>query len=705
MSWVKKAVLDLRIGTKLAIASGLSLLLVVAMLASQVIGDRVSSAAVAQAGAEQSIAKTAVGARATLRDLSIGVRDMRLAHTLNDIQKVLEFFSARQRVAFGHIDSLFKLLPEGESRATAQRMKTLADKYVEDAMEIVAKKGEMLLIEAQRPANGALTAEQSTQISGLLDAVTEIARTRTDPSFIEIEKLANVIVNAAQKKADEQEAIAKGASELSTRVSLILGLLVAVMLIGSVVFSQAMIAKPMRALSGGMRQLAEGDFDVVLPGLGRKDEIGDVAAAVETFKVKSAERATAEAEAKAELDRQAMAEKAERDRLAADERAERERLDAEEKAERDRVAAAEREAATARIMSEFDAAVGGIVKAAMEGDFSQRVSLDGKQGVIRNLAEGMNAMCENIDIVLDDVSDMLASLAEGDLTRRITADYRGAYGTLKENANVTATRLSETVSSIKLAAAEVASAASEISMSTTDLSQRTEEQAAGLEETSASLEEVSATIKKNADNAQHANALTREAGSVADRGGAVVANAVGAMSRIEESSRRIADIIGVIDEIARQTNLLALNAAVEAARAGEAGRGFAVVASEVRSLAQRSSQAAKDIKDLITSSSGQVREGVDLVNRAGKSLAEIVGSIKSVADIVAEIAVASAEQATAIEQVNKALSQMDEATQQVEENAATAKTLEEQSGAMDQQVNFFRIDDGASRAPAIRRAA
>jgi methyl-accepting chemotaxis protein len=180
------------------------------------------------------------------------------------------------------------------------------------------------------------------------------------------------------------------------------------------------------------------------------------------------------------------------------------------------------------------------------------------------------------------------------------------------------------------------------------------------------------------------------------------------MAKIEDSSRKIADIIGVIDEIARQTNLLALNAAVEAARAGDAGRGFAVVASEVRSLAQRSSQAAKDIKDLITSSTVQVKEGVDLVNRTGGSLTEIVESIKKVAEIVADIAAASVEQSAGIEQVNKALTQMDEVTQQnsalVEENAATAKTLEHQAKAMDERVAFFKLDDAASGG-AIRTVA
>jgi methyl-accepting chemotaxis protein len=220
------------------------------------------------------------------------------------------------------------------------------------------------------------------------------------------------------------------------------------------------------------------------------------------------------------------------------------------------------------------------------------------------------------------------------------------------------------------------------------------------------MEEISATIRKNAENAQQANQSTGKAREVADRGGEVVTKAVSAMAQIEAASGKIADIIGVIDEIARQTNLLALNAAVEAARAGDAGRGFAVVASEVRTLAQRSSQAAKDIKGLITNSNGKVQEGVDLVNRTGAALGEIVSAIKEVAELVSGIADASGEQASGVEQINRALSQMDETTQQnsalVEENAATAKTLEEQAKAMDERVAFFRVD---SAAPAAVPAA
>ena len=303
---------------------------------------------------------------------------------------------------------------------------------------------------------------------------------------------------------------------------------------------------------------------------------------------------------------------------------------------------------------------------------------------------------------LHKLSEAMRRLADGDFTVTMPGVGRkDEVGLIATAAEAVVDKVGATIGNIKVAATEVTSASAEISTSTTDLSQRTEEQAASLEETSASMEEISATVKKNAENARQANQFATETSEVAERGGAVVGDAVTAMARIEESSRKISDIIGVIDEIARQTNLLALNAAVEAARAGEAGRGFAVVASEVRSLAQRSSQAAKDIKDLITNSNSQVKDGVDLVNKAGESLNEIVASIKKVATIVADIANASMEQSSGIEQVNKALTQMDEVTQQnsalVEENAATAKTLEQQAKSMDERVAAFRLRAHAGR--------
>ncbi len=295
------------------------------------------------------------------------------------------------------------------------------------------------------------------------------------------------------------------------------------------------------------------------------------------------------------------------------------------------------------------------------------------------------------------IQDCMIKVSGGDFNVSLPKSDRGdEVGEIIIAVNVMVDEVRRTVSEIKSSSREVTNASTEISTSTTDLSQRTEEQAASLEETSASMEQIANTVRKNAENAQEATKSAMATREVADRGGEVAGRAVKAMARIEESSRKISDIISVIDEIARQTNLLALNVAVEAARAGEAGRGFAVVASEVRSLAQRSSQAAKDIAQLITNSSGQVKEGVDLVNQAGSALNEIVESIRTVAASVAEIATASAEQATGLDEVKKTLDQMDELTQRnsalVEENAATAQTLEYQAKAMDEQVAFFQVD-------------
>ena len=435
------------------------------------------------------------------------------------------------------------------------------------------------------------------------------------------------------------------------------------------------VSNPITALTQSMREMAAGNFDVVLPGLARKDEVGNIARAVDEFKVRAAQKAQREAA---------------------------------EKAEQDQRAEAERQAALAKMADEFQTAVGDIVQAAAAGDFSRRVALEGKTGLVLNVGTLINGLCDNVAQALRDLVQMLAALAEGDLSERIVSEYRGDFATLKNNANATAERIGQTIAEIKRAAQEVTSASAEISGSTTDLSQRTEEQAASLEETSASMEEIAATVKKNAENAQQADQSTAKARKIADRSGKVVADAVAAMAQIETSSGKIADIIGVIDEIARQTNLLALNAAVEAARAGDAGRGFAVVASEVRTLAQRSSQAAKDIKDLITNSSGQVQQGVELVNKTGSALDEIAAAIKEVAELVSDIAGASLEQSNGVDQVNKALTQMDEVTQRnaalVEENAATAKTLEQQAKVMDERVGYFRLAHGQCQQPAAPAA-
>ncbi len=340
-----------------------------------------------------------------------------------------------------------------------------------------------------------------------------------------------------------------------------------------------------------------------------------------------------------------------------------------------------------------------LVVAASMGDLEQRLDTSKYEGFMKNLGDGINQMLDAVVSPIREGTRVLQALADGNLTENMQGEYQGEFAVLSDALNGSINNLQRMVGEIRTAATTINSGAGEIAQGNTDLSQRTEEQASSLEETASSMEELTGTVKQNADNANQANQLAASAREQAEKGGEVVGHAVEAMAEINTSSKKIADIISVIDEIAFQTNLLALNAAVEAARAGEQGRGFAVVAGEVRNLAQRSAAAAKEIKQLINDSVEKVNEGTHLVDESGETLNEIVNAVKKVSDIIAEIAAASQEQSAGIDQVNKAVMQMDEVTQQnaalVEEAAAASESMNEQASSLTRLMEFFNIGNGS----------
>ena len=356
--------------------------------------------------------------------------------------------------------------------------------------------------------------------------------------------------------------------------------------------------------------------------------------------------------------------------------------------------------------------VQNIVSAVVQGELGNRIAADGKSGFFLNLATGINELVDNVGTVVDEVQLIVAAANSGDLTKRMSLDGKaGLVVRIGTGINELTENMATLVSQVKEAASEVSRGADEIRQGNTNLSQRTEEQASSLEETASSMEQMTSTVKQNADNAGQANQLALAARDQAEKGGPVVARAVQAMTEINESSKKIADIIGVIDEIAFQTNLLALNAAVEAARAGEQGRGFAVVATEVRNLAGRSATAAKEIKGLIQDSVKKVDEGSgagDAVRRDAR--ADRLGGQEGHGHRGGDRGGQSQEQSAGIEQVNKAVMQLDELTQQnaalVEEASAASQSMADQARALNETMSRYEVssDSGAARtvAPAAR---
>ncbi|HEV7275656.1 MAG TPA: methyl-accepting chemotaxis protein [Devosiaceae bacterium] len=429
------------------------------------------------------------------------------------------------------------------------------------------------------------------------------------------------------------------------------------------------ISKPITALNANMVALANNDFDIVLEGLDRKDEVGEMARAVEVFRengLKVAEMTEAEAA-----------------RIIRD------------------------QAARAEMMAELQSAFGEVVDAAVAGEFGKRVETQFPDAELNALATSVNNLVATVDRGLNETGTVLGALARTDLTRRVEGEFQGAFDQLKTDTNAVADKLTEIVGQLKETSRSLKTATGEILSGANDLSERTTRQAATIEETSATMEQLAGTVLQNAGRASEASGVAATVTRTAEEGGAVMAEANLAMERITSSSAKISNIIGMIDDIAFQTNLLALNASVEAARAGDAGKGFAVVAVEVRRLAQSAAGASAEVKQLIEQSATEVAGGSKLVADAAAKLEAMLTAARASNELMEGIARDSREQAAAIEEVNAAVRTMDEMTQHnaalVEETNAAIEQTEAQAVELDQVIGIFTLG-GPGRGAAVQPA-
>jgi methyl-accepting chemotaxis protein len=567
----------------------------------------------------------------------------------------MQFVTANMRLAANQ----FLLNNEDKSFTTAVEF---AGKVTEEAAKVrplikVPERAERLTaIEADLASYVAgldkvhkLILERNSVISGTMDVAGPAVSSSVEALKLELKKAQDTLGPAIEETMQASVITAAGLGA----IGLLLALAIAVMIARS-------ITVPVGQITSAMGALADNKLDTVIPGLDHRSEIGLMARAVDVFK---------------------------------------------QNAIKIRDLAAQ-EAALQEKNADLQSNIATVVDAAVAGDFTRRITKTYDNPDLDRFAANVNTLVQSVDTGIAETRRVISALSQGDLTESMEGRYQGVFAELQTNMNETMSTLRNLMQEVRQSADVINGGADEIRQASNDLSKRTETQAASLEETSSALEEITVAVKTSTERAQDSSRMVTEARQFAEKSSGVVGDATAAMSRIEQASKEITQIINVIDEIAFQTNLLALNAGVEAARAGEAGKGFAVVAQEVRELAQRSATAAKDIKTLITKSSQEVQTGVDLVSSTGVALNDIQTKVIGIASQVTSIATAAQEQSTGLSEVNMAVNQMDQMTQQnaamVEEAAASTARLADETAHLKALISRFKVH---REGPAARYAA
>ena len=642
---------NLKLGAKLALASFIGIVVVAAMVIATIIGTNLTKQADDFQDRQMEIRRLMLNASIALRDMEIAV-----AH-LDNVSSLAKADSGRQTASEAG-ERMTSLVTEAKALMT--RPENIADaEAVLSAIGQFNEQTDALTADTKAGLSAATTASTATgQRKALEDGIEALSADMSE-RMQNITQLATDLSKSANIAADAQR-------DQTSLVNTVIGALAILVLIGAAIFGARSVARPIGQITKRMTLLAEGDLASDIPFAKRSDEIGDMAKAVEVFRDNG-------------------------ERVAA--------IGIEE-ADRARVAAARTKMMDA-FQSEFDI----VVRSAVDGDFSKRIVSHFDDADIAGIAANFNGMVQTIESGLGETGEVLSALARTDLTQRVTGQYRGALDRLKSDTNDVADNLTQVMGRLRETSRALKSATGEILAGANDLSERTTKQAAAIEQTSASIEQLSGTVVDNARKAEVAAASTTASAQLAGEGGKVMDRATGAMERITQSSAKISNIIGMIDDIAFQTNLLALNASVEAARAGEAGKGFAVVAVEVRRLAQSAAEASAEVKVLIEQSATEVGQGSRLVADAAGKLKAILDSVETNSTLIQSIASASQEQSSAIAEVSVAIRQMDEMTQHnaalVEETNAAIEQTEARASDLDSIVDQFKIrSGGASSARA-----